>query len=144
MEHSDHPPREIEIVDFLAQLFKSAGFATADSPKTPNQSERRADLAVWIDDLPPMLGKPLIIEVKRNVRDFRGGADHLRTFLAKTDSQLGLLIYWGERTDVVRPAISDWPLVLRLSVREVFDLVRTGTFASRILSLRNQAIHGLR
>ena len=66
----------------------------------------------------------------------------LRDHLARTSSNLGLLIYWDLDGTDVPPKETRWPLVIRLGISELVNLVGTGELAKKLLQVRNLAAHG--
>lgn len=134
--------REAQLKAVVARLFQQSGAVLA---RAPAGAQVGADMALWIDELGASLGNPIIVEVKggRLSETVLTEAElWLRNHVRSTSAAAGLLIYWDKKgTDMPRPS-SGWPLVVRVSLRELAELVGRGQLVARILSERNKAAHG--
>ena len=93
-EAQGSPPREIELVQLLADLFEAAGYVTSTASASLGHDGSRADLAVWVDELQAMIGNPLVIEVSVQ-RPTPMKARQLQKALREHQTPLGLLVSWG-------------------------------------------------
>jgi hypothetical protein len=132
--------RSVEQV--VADALRSSG---ADVVVTSAARDIGADFAVWSDVLDPFVGNPLLIEVKARIRgkgDANRALQQLTSYLDASGSRWALLLY-GEGPD---PEDQVWagspPNVLILSLRSLFEALRTQAFPELVRDLRNRRVHG--
>jgi len=142
LRSASEPPDEIEIVRFLKELFERFGAVASGAPST-SASFRRADLAVWIDDLESIVGNPLLVELVGRPERVAETEDRFRRLLAESRAILGLLVYWGDRVLLDGSSSNAMPLVIRYSVEELVEQVRAGSFVPSLLERRNKAFHAV-
>ena len=105
--------------------------------------ENSADIAVWSDDLQPIVGNPLIIEVKANLRTKKQLVRALRqveTYRRRSNSQWALLL---ATTGVTLERVPIVGRVLALTVTELLEKLRVGSFSGIVRGLHNDRVHGL-
>jgi Restriction endonuclease len=129
-----------------ANLFRKAGFilSEGDGGVAPGR-DRGVDFAVWIDELEQPLGNPILVQVKAgdfSERRLREAAMQLRTYMEKTHSHSGLLIYWDKSNREFPRVSSKWPMVFQLSGPALADLVARNELPDELVRLRNAAVHG--
>jgi len=91
---------EPAIVDIVVRALKAGGEAhvVAEHPMPDDitGTARRADIAVWSDELISCGGSPVIIEVKRELkssRDVDQARSQVMLYLSDSNSRLGLVLY---------------------------------------------------
>jgi hypothetical protein len=139
-EALDAPPRETELVRFLADVFEAAGYIATTAPSPMGNKGARPDLAVWIDEVHATVGNPLLIEV---ISQWTSNASRLRSLqqvLLESQSPLGLVVGWRLET---LPISDIWgpPTIVAMSVREVLEAIGRGDFARTLLTHRNTLVH---
>lgn len=127
----------------VAQALREAGVdALSESPRP----DRGVDLAVWSDSLQSHVGNPLLVEIKSKVagfNDLQRATSQLSKALEKSGTRWGLLLYGkGPPADHLRSNAT--PNVLLISLRELFERMRTEPFPEIVKNLRNQRVHGRR
>jgi hypothetical protein len=135
---SDWPALET----IVASALESSG---ADVVVTSPARELGADFAVWSDVLEPFVGNPILVEVKGKIRG-RTEANHalhqLTSYIAASGARWALLLY-GEGPVSEGEAWSGAPPnVLVLSLRSLFEALRTQAFPEIVRDLRNRRVHG--
>jgi hypothetical protein len=116
-------------VDAVSESFRESG---------------RADLAVWSDAFQSFIENPLLVEVKFRLlsrKEFKRAADQLAATVREAGSTWGLLLY----AEGPQKADLGWvarPTVLVISIRELFEAMRTAAFADIVQDLRNRRVHG--
>jgi hypothetical protein len=63
----------------------------------------------------------------------------LRTYINKVHAKAGLLIHWHPEGKEFTPAISDLPLVIRISISTLIDSLCQGQFMQLLLDSSRQA-----
>lgn len=136
-------PKEIELIAIIADALKSSGVRVVVSSKIAGV---RPDLAVWTDELGPLVGNPFVIEVKRTLRDRESVNEaiaQVSRYLSVIDATWALVLYGGPvSVNLKREADFRGTNVLFMNVRDFLDALGTRSFAQIIQDLRNQAVHG--
>lgn len=104
----------------------------------------RPDLALWIDKLQDFLGNPILVEVKYGFLDARiieTAEEHLRHYVLGIQGQSGLLIYFDKSGKRFSPFSGRWPLIIRMSLRELMEALERGQLAQILASIRNRTVH---
>jgi nucleoside 2-deoxyribosyltransferase len=110
------------------------------------QGDRGVDFAIWDDFLTTTIGNPILVEVKTGTFGhslFRQTQMRLLEHVAKTNSRLGLLIYFdreGRRFDV---AESIWP-VLAIDLEDFASQLVNDSLPRLLLDWRNRVAHAAR
>jgi len=139
---------EPAIVDIVVRALKASGetHVVAEHPASGDitGAGRRADIAVWVDELISWGGSPVIIEIKRELqsrRDIDQARSQAARYLSDSNSRLGLVLYlFGPSTRSLDEPSS--PQVLFLGVRELLSQLAHSNFGSIVRVLRNSAVHG--
>lgn len=139
-EGQGSPPREIELVQLLADVFEAAGYVTSTASTPIGRDGSRADLAVWVDELQAMIGNPLVIEVSVQQPTLMK-ARQLQEALLEHQTPLGLLVSWGAPETQQPRDHSLGPMLVVMRARDVVEALARGDFARTLLSKRNVAVH---
>lgn len=128
--------------NFVSNLFAKSGAIVSLHPP----DDRGTDLALWIDELEPVISNPLLVETKWgqiNIGNLMAAETQLRSYLGKAPARVGLVVYYDILKRSYPPVVAEWPLVIRLSIEELIQLLAEGQFVSRIREWRNQVAHGV-
>lgn len=130
---------ERDIEQIVVSVLRASGISVVAHSGQPDICP---DVAIWVDELDPWGGNPLLIEMKRHLKSPAAVIHHLSTYLQKSNSRLALVLYVKGP-----PSVPDVPLaspssVLFLTVRELLDRLRTISFGEVVHELRNRQIHG--
>ncbi len=135
------PPQEHDLVQFLADVFEAAGYITSTGPTLIGHREIRPDLAVWIDELQPTIGNPLLIEVTvQRTPISLNNVQQLQHMLSDCQSPLGLMVFWRPDTVHIREFWRQ-PMVVAMGARELVEAIGRGDFARTLLARRNAVVH---
>ncbi len=138
-------PSELDLVSVLAELFTDAGYITVsgDNEGVIAATESTPDLAIWMDDIQDWGGNPLLVEVRSCAVVEQDSVRQLQEYVAQAQSYLGLIVHWNDEHPHEVPTFvaTSWPLIAKMSVRDVVESLRHGTFAADLLHLRNRALH---
>lgn len=128
-----------ELERLVADVLREAGVeAVSESP----QPQSGADIAVWSDALQPLVGNPLLIEVKSRLqskRQIEEALHQVERYRVKSGARLALLIVnaaFGSLAGV--PAVGG---VLAITLIDFIERLRSKTFPDAIRELRNQYVH---
>lgn len=139
-------PTNLENV--VRELFRDAGMVTSASLETVNEGRgdaSRPDLTLWVDELQDFLGNPVLIEVKYGVLSathIEAAEEQLRHYVREVHGQSGLLVYFDKDGKQFAHFSGRWPLIIRMSLRELMDALEKGQLAQSLASIRNRAVHG--
>lgn len=127
----------------LAQALRQSGVEVVSEFATDDG--RRADIAIWSDALDPIIGNPLLVEVKLRLlstSEAKNVAHALANQLFASGTQWGLLLY-GEGSSLVKKS-RGWlpPNVLAIDLPTLFDRMKIQSFSDVVRDLRNQKVHG--
>ena len=131
----------VELV--TAQALRLAG---VDAISEATVADRRVDMAIWSDALQPVIGNPLLVEVKGHLRDtgaVRKAAQQLSAATAAAGTIWGLLLYGDTSISVEKIWFAAPPNVLVLSLATLFEEMRERPFADIVKDLRNRRVHGV-
>ena len=130
-------------VDAFDQQFNDAGLLVISEAAVAN---RRVDFAIWSDALQPVMGNPLLVEVKGELRGtdaLRKAAQQLSAVTSAAGTGWGLLLYGDALIADERLLLSVPPNVLVLSLSSLFEEMRGRPFAEIVKDLRNRRVHGV-
>jgi len=130
-----------EFEKLVARLFREAG---AIVRQQPSEFERGVDMALWLDEVKSSLRNPLMVEVKlgRLTESSIVEAEKtLRIHMAKARAEAGLLVYLDREGKLFVKVRADWPLVFRLNIHELIELVGSGGLVKNLLAERNRVAH---
>lgn len=133
---------EKELADIVSSAIKMSG-VVASSEAVSRTS--RPDLVLWSDELQPVVGNPLLIEIKSQINsesDFQTVSKQLTTYMEHTQSRWTLLLYLDSklsRKDLSRK----YPNIIPLSIEEFLSRLESTSFGSIVRDLRNKQVHGI-
>ncbi|MHB0773767.1 hypothetical protein ACYCVF_35420 [Bradyrhizobium sp. 1.29L] len=128
-----------------AELLRQAGYIVSDEM---GPMDKGVDLAVWIDELEPVIGGPLLVQVKSgqpSMNRVLQAKEELREYVIKTNGKVGLIVWWGVSAVPEPPSPPGrhrWPLIVVLPGEKLTRLVESGGLTSELTRLRNAAVHG--
>jgi hypothetical protein len=137
--------RELEQISRKA-LQNSGADIVVESPRY-GAKDLGADFAVWSDVLEPFVGNPLLVELKRSIKDAataNQSFEQLKSYLAASNSKWALLLY----AEGPPPEDRTWRLcpqnVLIMPIRSLIEGLRDHAFPEIIRDLRNRRVHSVR
>jgi len=133
---------DTEFMDVVRRAIEESGVSAVVSK--PADATRGVDLAVWSDDLEPLIKNPVVIELKSQLRDrehFEQTIAQLARALDVTRTQLGLLIYAASDGDIDEEAVHD-PRILVFSLEDFLHLLKENGFGDLLRRARNLRVHG--
>jgi hypothetical protein len=136
--------RENELIEIVADLFRKVGVLASSSPVL--ETGQRPDLAIWNDETQSIFGNPILVEIKvgRLSQARIDEAYHrLSQSLIRAKVRLGILVYWDFAGTRFKLAATHLPLVVCLSIEELIDSLRLGTFTQTLIAIRNRAMQGV-
>jgi hypothetical protein len=139
LKRSGAEMRGAELENLVSEILRATGVTAVTQSPFPDKG---ADLAVWSDDLQPITGNPLLVEVKsaiRNRTQLTQAIDQVERFRRQTGSRIALLLV---NTAITALCAAPSPGgVIAVTVAELIDHLRTKTFSETIRELRNKRLH---
>ena len=131
-----------ELENFVSDLLKESGISVIQQSKMPDVG---ADIAIWSDDLGAILGNPILIEIKRNIRN-RSQAlqvtNQLLSYLQKTNSRFAIVLYLEGLPSSSIQEFSKQFNVLFFQLGDFVEQLQNKSFADTIKIRRNIVAHG--
>lgn len=134
--------RAMALENLVADLFKQA---SAVVTQERYYRDTGADMAIWLDGIESSVGNPVLVEVKAgrlSEQRLQQAELRLQHYLVQTNARAGLLIYLDQRGQRFSPSPPMWPLVVRIDVRDLADVVSKGELVATLIAERNRAAHG--
>jgi hypothetical protein len=144
LEVSGEDVREDKIVQLVMLALQNSGNSTLEHNPllADGKPDRRADLIVWSDELGPWIGNPLIIEVKRTLKEPRSAVEQVLGYLQISQTRSALILYANKAASIANLSSISPPNVFFLDVHELLTAMRTKSFAKVMIDLRNRLVHG--
>ncbi|MCX4991371.1 MULTISPECIES: hypothetical protein [unclassified Streptomyces] len=107
------------------------------------------DAAIWADEASPILGGPVLVQLKMWISAPRHGltraVENFSARLSTSQVPFGLLIYHSleEEQGERRGSIPSDPRVVTISAHELVDALSTQPLSSLLVSMRNAVVHGV-
>lgn len=132
---------EREAVAILHTAIQESGVSALSSELT--HADKGADLAVWSDDLEPLIENPVVIEVKRQLHggQYEQAVKQLSGYLDTSRAQVGLLIYVFGNIPI---DVGHDPRIYVFSLEDFLSELKTAGFADLLFRMRNRRVHGVR
>src|SRR5262249_10786699 len=126
--------------DLVEKALQQSGVTTMVRSYT--EQAQQFDFALWVDELESYVGNPFVIDIKSSVQD-QVDIQNLASPLAQTSARWALLLYLHGPQSVSVPG-DFLPLnILRLSMREFLESLRSKSFPVLVRDLRNRRVHGV-
>ncbi len=143
-DHGLQPGSERELLKLLTDALQSSG---VDAVVEHSAQEQGVDVAVWSDVLEPFVGNPLLIEIKRSIRDKETAAAafaQVSLYLGESGSRWALLLYAEGPPPDDRLWSKCPPNILIMPVRSLLEGLRTQSFPEIVRDMRNRRVHSVR
>jgi hypothetical protein len=128
---------EAGLQEEVLSLLRTGG-ATVESEAVVGGGDR-VDAVALIPGAERVLG-PVLIEVKAlRGHGLPAAVDQLTTFLGRSGAMFGLIVYDGPHQE--SGPVRNFPIVA-MHIDQLRELVRDGSLGSRLVQIRNTAVHG--
>lgn len=131
----------IEFEKLVQSIVSYAG--VTEGLEVSQHGDQFYDIALWIDEIEPIVANPILIEVKFSQKNLRKEFfERFHNQLLKSGSHFGIIVVPSlEQYSSLMPSPS-WPAILLISIEELIELVEKRQLSKRIISYRNQISHG--
>lgn len=131
-----------ELENFVSDLLKETGISVIQQSKTPDTG---VDIAIWSDDLGAILGNPILVEIKRIIKN-RSQAlkvtNQLLNYMQTTNSRFAIVLYLEGLPSSRIQEFSDQFNILFFQIGDFVDQLQDKSFADTIKIRRNIIAHG--
>lgn len=134
-------PLERDIENVVQEMLETSGVSTRAQPSF---SGFRPDFAVWVDELEPYFGNPLLVEVKSRVETVKQAnelIERVLQYVALSNART-VLVFILETSPAATEVISRYPYLYFFSIREFLERLRDESFGSIVRDERNARVHG--
>jgi len=132
---------EVELLQVVRRILELSDVENIAERPGPNR-DLGVDFAVWSDDLVPILGGPLLIELKQRISSPRSIESLKHSVLASPGSWL-LALYLYADNAVLERARSSISNFIAVSINNLLHALEENSLTDVIRRLRNQRVHGL-
>jgi len=126
---------------FFVSVFEAYGVNFAKNPNSGG-SDSGADFSIWSDALSPMMGNPILIEIKKRID--RRILENLQDQIRKWKTLIGssIIVFYDRLENVRERDIATFGDILFISIPELVEELESKGFASSIKNIRNRLVHG--
>ncbi len=141
LESLGETPFERNVEDIVREMLEASGVATRMQPK---YSEIRFDFAVWIDELEPYFGNPILIEVKRQLNTARQAKYVVEQLLhyMSLSNVMTVIIFAAQISSEAMKVASSYPNLYFFDLHEFLKRLRQESLGQIIRNERNARVHG--
>jgi hypothetical protein len=110
----------------------------------PGEFTQGVDMALWLDEVESGLRNPIMVEIKLGTLTearIDEAENLLRRHVATGYAGAGLLVYLDRGGQTFARVRACWPLIFRLSIHDLVDLVGGGKLGKTLLAERNRVAH---
>jgi hypothetical protein len=142
-------PMEQEIITLVTEILRTSGLSFKSdqgylSPLSSAKNILRPDLVVWIDELEPYFGNPILIEVKKQIissKDARATIQQVLNYLSVSHLKL-VIVLATEISPSALEIIASEPDLYFFELPQILDRLQNESFSQIIGKERNARIHG--
>jgi len=135
---------EREIIALVTEILRASGLSFKSDQRYPSAKYIRPDLVVWIDELEPYFGNPILIEVKKQItssKDARATIQQVLNYLSVTHLKL-VIVLATEISPSALEIIASEPDLYFFELPQILDRLQNESFSQIIGKERNARIHG--
>lgn len=135
---------EREIIALVTEILRASGLSFKSDQRYPSAKYIRPDLVVWIDELEPYFGNPILIEVKKQIissKDARATIQQVLNYLSVSHLKL-VIVLASEISPSALKIIASEPDLYFFELPEILDRLQHESFSQIIGKERNARVHG--
>lgn len=133
---------DYELETFVEEMLKESGVSIVIVRQSKGAG---ADLAIWSDDLGSILGNPILIETRKNIRTHDQAkkiTNQLIGYLDKTNSRSAIVLYLGGLSSREAQKSAEVFNVFFFQVGELLQQLQDRSFVEIVRTRRNIVAHG--
>lgn len=142
-------PIEREIIALVTGILRASGLSFKSDQKYPSTENIRTenirpDLVVWIDELEPYFGNPILIEVKKQIissKDARATIQQVLNYLSVSHLKL-VIVLATEISPSALEIIASEPDLYFFELPQILARLQNESFSQIVVKERNARVHG--
>jgi hypothetical protein len=134
-------PLESDIQDIVREMLEASGVQTPIQQRYP---DIRPDFAVWIDELEPYFGNPILIEVKRQLStamQAKYAVEQILHYMSLSNA-ITVIIFASQISSDAMKVVSSYPILYFFDLHEFLERLREESLGQIIRNERNARVHG--
>lgn len=134
---------ERELADVVADALEATNALVVREARQPHGG--RPDLAIWLDELEPLVGNPVVIEVRKNLRNSRElkqATEQVESYLRDSQARWALLVYQNG-SDALMASVPAMLGIQYISAEALIDALERGALPAAVATYRNRFVHGV-
>lgn len=142
LESLGKTPSKQDVEDIVREMLEVSGVKTLMKPK---YSEIHPDFAVWINELEPYFGNPILIEVKGQIQTARQAkylANQVLHYMS-ISSVMAVIIFAAQMSSEALNAVSLYPNLYFFELHDFLKRLRQESFGQIVRKERNARVHGI-
>jgi hypothetical protein len=135
---------EREIIALVTEILKASGLSFKSDQRYPSAKNIRPDLVVWIDELEPYFGNPILIEVKKRIisnEDANKTIQQVLNYLSVSHLK-SVIVLASEISPSALKIIASEPDLYFFELPQILDRLQHESFSRIIGKERNARVHG--
>lgn len=143
LESFNDAPVERDIESIVCEMLEASGVVTRSQPQQKH-TEIRPDFAVWIEELEPYFGNPILIEVKgrlNNAGQAKYAVDQVLHYTS-VSNVLTVVVFSSQISSEALEVISLYPNLYFFDLRDFLIHLQQESLGSIIRDERNARVHG--
>ena len=147
-------PIEREIIALVTEILRASGLSFKSDQRYPSTENIRTenirtenirpDLVVWIDELEPYFGNPILIEVKKQIissKDAKATIQQVLNYLSVSHLKL-VIVLATEISPSALEIIASEPDLYFFELPQILARLQNESFSQIIVKERNARVHG--
>lgn len=133
---------EYDLESLVAEILKESGISIV---RQPEKRDYGVDMAIWSDDLGSFLGNPILVEIKRSLKELgqiKKITEKLLTYLDKTNSRSALVLYSEGPPSREVQNIAGVFNIFFFQIGELVQQLQDSSLVDVIRIRRNIVVHG--
>ena len=135
---------EREIIALVTEILKASGLSFKSDQRYPSAKNISPDLVVWIDELEPYFGNPILIEVKKRIisnEDANKTIQQVLNYLSVSHLK-SVIVLASEISPSALKIIASEPDLYFFELPQILDRLQHESFSRIIGKERNARVHG--
>ena len=135
-----------EIETMIEEIFQKAHLAFGRNRNINSAKTHSPDFALWIDDLNPIIGNPIFVEVKAGVLSddiYINAYEQLKHSMITGNARAGILLYFNKNEFTFKNNSSVSPLIMSFNIEDFIKELTEKSLDRLVLESRNKIVHGI-
>jgi len=139
-------PTEREIVEVVASAIKQSGISIMSEPLFSDSTRGyRPDIAIWVDELQTHFGNPIIIEIKKDIKNKKQAGEIIKRvskYQKVSNSQTALVLYYSGISSNAPYLFQKLPRIYFFKIDEFIKELENKNLGKIMINKRNRVAHG--